>query len=90
MPPIVLRVDEPIIHPCVAKAGDVLVLRPGTDQPVLLYRDVTPNYGAILVHLSTGALSCVNAAEEDVAELLAALVSPPPPPPAPASRRRSA
>lgn len=58
---------DPILHPVAARAGDVIVVRPGTPIPVAVMRRVgtswrlvrkgPPNYGALLHPLLDGAIS---------------------------------
>lgn len=53
-----------MLHPVRARAGQVLVVRPGTAQPMLVVRHGTtdviregpPNYGALLVLLDEGVI----------------------------------
>jgi hypothetical protein len=86
--PIVLQVETPIVHPVAARVGDLVILQPGTDRPVVLVRDVPPNYGALLGHVVGGTLSPRGDSDEALAVLeeLARLS----PPPAAPRRRRSA
>jgi hypothetical protein len=53
-----------IVHPVAANAGHVLVVQPGTDEPILVVRRGTtdvirtgpPNFGALIHHLLDGAI----------------------------------
>lgn len=63
----VFDVIEPFIHPVPARAGDVLVVRPGTDVPMAVVRKIRqkwtvvhvgpPNYGALLIPICDGLLT---------------------------------
>ncbi len=60
-------VIAPIIHPAPARAGDVLVVRPGTAVPLAVVRRIRgewtvvhvgpPNYGALLIPLCDGIIT---------------------------------
>jgi hypothetical protein len=60
----VFDVVENIVHPVVARAGQVLVVRPGTSEPILVVqrgtahviREGPPNYGALLGLLESGVI----------------------------------
>ena len=60
----VFDVLVPILHPVLAKAGEVIVVRPGTDHPMLVVqrgttrvlREGPPNYGALAGLLSDGVI----------------------------------
>jgi hypothetical protein len=53
-----------MLHPVCARAGQVLVVRPGTDQPICVVRRGTtdviregpPNFGALLILLDEGVI----------------------------------
>lgn len=60
-------VASPILHPVVARTGDVIVVRPGhATRPIVVVREIKgewepvyvgpPNYGAILVREDDGFL----------------------------------
>lgn len=68
--PIVLRVETAIIHPIAARPGDHFIIQPGTATPVTLVREAPPNYGALLGHLMSGALSPRDDADETHSQLV--------------------
>lgn len=84
--PILLRVVSPFIHPDAARAGDWLVVEPGSAAPVRLVRDLRPNYGALLGHLAAGTVSPHGDPDATVATLRALAAASPPP--SPSHRRR--
>jgi hypothetical protein len=84
------RVDTPIIHPIAAKEGDVIVVQPGTDRPVMLMREAPPNYGAVLERFESGALSSLGDPDAALAALRELARQTPPPAPKQRLRRRSA
>ena len=63
-PVYVFDVVMPMLHPVLAKPGEVIVVRPGTSHPVLVVRRGTdvvlregpPNYGALVGLISDGVL----------------------------------
>lgn len=46
--------------PCEAQIGDVLVVEPGAHDPVILYRPLVPDLGAIMQAHDDGTLTTVN------------------------------
>jgi hypothetical protein len=90
---MVFKVEIPFVHPFTAREGDWVVIQPGTDRPVLLYRDMVPNYGALLLQFENGNLSSPDDPAEVRSLLTALAASQPRPPRRPrlsARKRRSA
>ena len=74
MRPYTLLALRPVLDLGIA-VGDVLIVEPGAIEPVVLQRQVWPNYRRILREIETGALEPTNPSRP-WAEL-AAVVSPP-------------
>lgn len=81
-PLILLRVKAPMTHPVHAVPGERILVRMGHPEPVVVFRDAAPNYGALLGHLEDGVLEAVTDSIEARALLAATVtaVSPPRPP----------
>jgi hypothetical protein len=71
--PLLLRVETSIIHPCPARVGDRFLIQPDSARPVLLLRDAPANFGALVSHLGTGAISTTDGDSRAIAANLARL-----------------
>lgn len=68
--------------------GERVIVRPGTRYPVVVQRDVAPNYGLVLLALETGELRALTPTSPDALRAAVGMDGPPPPPPRTRRSRR--
>lgn len=61
------------------QAGERVVVRPGTQYPVIVQRDVAPNYGLILLAFEVGELRPLTPTSLDALRAAVGMDAPPPP-----------